>query len=245
MPKGIPKKGINTGRFKKTTVDVTKKCAFCFKDFIVPNHRDKKAKFCSYKCYHSTPKNKKVLKSCELCNKEFFIKKSEIKKRRFCSRSCRAKVISKRKHTQEEKDKIGLAHIGKKCPWNAIRNKLNPMKKDKHPNWKGGISTENNSIRTSTEYKLWHKAVFERDKWRCVWCGSKKRIHADHIQLFSTHPELRFAIDNGRTLCRECHYKRHSSTKTACIAFQKRYNIEPAEGNFGPLTKKQLKKLYP
>lgn len=34
-------------------------------------------------------------------------------------------------------------------------------------------------------------------------------------------------------------------TRTACIAFQKRYDIEPAEGNFGPLTKKQLKKLYP
>jgi hypothetical protein len=34
-------------------------------------------------------------------------------------------------------------------------------------------------------------------------------------------------------------------TRTACIAFQKRYNIEPAEGNFGPLTKKQLTKLYP
>lgn len=34
-------------------------------------------------------------------------------------------------------------------------------------------------------------------------------------------------------------------TRKACIDFQKRYNIEPAEGNFGPITQKQLKKLYP
>jgi len=33
-------------------------------------------------------------------------------------------------------------------------------------------------------------------------------------------------------------------TRTACIAFQKRYNITPALGNFGPLTKAKLKEIY-
>ena len=85
-----------------------------------------------------------------------------------------------------------------------------------HNFWKGGITPEVRRIRTSVEYKLWRDSVFIRDDYTCQWCGArcgngkKVYLHADHIQLFSTHPELRFAIDNGRTLCKECHYKRHS-----------------------------------
>lgn len=79
-----------------------------------------------------------------------------------------------------------------------------------HRWWKGGITPVNEAIRKSLEYKLWRKAVFERDDFTCIWCGKKdKTIQADHIQTFSEHPELRFAIDNGRTLCRQCHLKRH------------------------------------
>jgi len=58
---------------------------------------------------------------------------------------------------------------------------------------------------SSFEYKLWRTAVFERDKYTCVWCGHKGYVEADHIKPFALFPELRFAIDNGRTLCRPCH----------------------------------------
>lgn len=70
---------------------------------------------------------------------------------------------------------------------------------------------ENQRIRKSFEYKLWREAVFERDKYTCIWCGIKNGngktiiLHADHIKPFALFPELRFAIDNGRTLCKECH----------------------------------------
>ena len=83
----------------------------------------------------------------------------------------------------------------------------------KHWNWKGGKTPINMTIRGSLEYKLWRTAVFERDNYTCIWCGVRngngKRIelHADHIKPFAYFPELRFAIDNGRTLCRECHKK--------------------------------------
>lgn len=80
-------------------------------------------------------------------------------------------------------------------------------RKDQHWNWQGGITGVNHTIRTSTEMKLWREAVFKRDNWTCIWCGSKKKIEADHIKSFAYFPELRFAIDNGRTLCRECHIK--------------------------------------
>jgi hypothetical protein len=79
-------------------------------------------------------------------------------------------------------------------------------KGEKHYNWKGGITPINETIRRSVEYKLWRKSVFERDKYTCVWCGKTGgTLHADHIKPFALFPELRFAIDNGRTLCVDCH----------------------------------------
>lgn len=87
---------------------------------------------------------------------------------------------------------------------------------EKNNNWKGGVTPINFKIRNSIEYKLWRKSVWEIDRWTCVWCGYKSKglkpadIHADHIKRFSEFPELRFAIDNGRTLCIPC----HKSTET-------------------------------
>ena len=84
---------------------------------------------------------------------------------------------------------------------------------ENHPNWKGGISPINTRIRASKEYKLWRTAVFQRDNYICVFCGSRNgrgkkiTLNADHIKPFSLFPELRFAIDNGRTLCVSCHKK--------------------------------------
>ena len=84
-------------------------------------------------------------------------------------------------------------------------------------NWRGGVSTEHHLIRESVNYKEWREAVFRRDNYSCQECGirggwSKERkirirIEADHIKPFALFPELRFAIDNGQTLCAECHRK--------------------------------------
>lgn len=73
--------------------------------------------------------------------------------------------------------------------------------------WKGGITPMNQTIRSSVEYKKWREAVFERDKHACVWCGDSSggNLQADHIKPFAYFPELRFDINNGRTLCERCH----------------------------------------
>jgi hypothetical protein len=89
------------------------------------------------------------------------------------------------------------------------RKKLSDAKKgDKTNLWRGGVSTINRIIRNSLEYRLWRESVFKRDNYTCVWCGQLRgQIEADHIKPFAYYPELRFAIDNGRTLCRACHQK--------------------------------------
>lgn len=75
-------------------------------------------------------------------------------------------------------------------------------------NWKGGVTPKNEKIRKSKDYIIWRTAVFMRDDYTCQSCGQKGgTLNADHIKSFAQYPELRFAIDNGRTLCIECHRK--------------------------------------
>lgn len=94
-----------------------------------------------------------------------------------------------RKLTIEHRRKIGLAKLGSKSHL-----------------WKGGVSEINAKIRSSLEYRLWRESVFKRDNFTCNWCGKKGSVlNADHIKPFAHYPELRFAIDNGRTLCVPCH----------------------------------------
>lgn len=111
--------------------------------------------------------------------------------------------------SEEHKRKISIFRTGRPRP--EIRG-------SKCYKWKGGITPINKALRGSLEYKLWRKSVFERDNYTCIWCRARSEknkaviLHADHIKPFAYFPELRFAIDNGRTLCEIC----HSKTDTYC-----------------------------
>lgn len=119
---------------------------------------------------------------------------------------CERISMAKMGHTVsvEAREKISVAFKGKPQLWNRGKN---------HYNWNGGITPEYNQIRASIEYKEWRASVFARDKYQCVLCGHKSKgtrppdIHADHIKPFSLFPELRFDVNNGRTLCEPCHRK--------------------------------------
>ncbi len=108
-----------------------------------------------------------------------------------------------KKLSAEHRKKLSLSHLGH-TPGN--KGKPHKISGEKHWKWKGGITPLNAQIRNSLEYRIWRRSVFERDNYTCIWC--KKRgvvLNADHIKPFAQYPELRFAIDNGRTLCVDCH----------------------------------------
>jgi len=56
-------------------------------------------------------------------------------------------------------------------------------------------------------YKDWRKRIYKRDKFKCQMprCKSKFRLQAHHIRKWSSASALRYDVDNGITLCRECH----------------------------------------
>lgn len=59
------------------------------------------------------------------------------------------------------------------------------------------------------EYKSWRTAVLTRDSYKCVICRRGKPqvrvLQADHIKSWARHPEERYNVANGRTLCLRCH----------------------------------------
>lgn len=76
-----------------------------------------------------------------------------------------------------------------------------------HYRWKGGVSSENEKLRTKFKETI-QKRVLKRDNYTCQLCGIRGVVlHVDHIQSWAEYPDLRFCIDNCRTLCAECHYK--------------------------------------
>lgn len=128
-----------------------------------------------------------------MCGKIYAKKLNESRKywdtKRYCSQLCSVTHWCKG-HAPWNK--------GKKYPQvtGALNNK-----------WKGGITSENDKIRKSRIYKIWTKAVFEKDDYSCQECGARGvYLQAHHLKPFATYPELRFAIDNGQTLCRKCHH---------------------------------------
>lgn len=114
-------------------------------------------------------------------------------------------------HSEKTKIKMKESMVGKNT-W--TKGKKRSICGAKHHWWKGGITDENTKIRESLEYHLWREAVFARDNWTCQECGDDRggNLNAHHIKSFSKHKELRTSIENGVTLCVECHKKRHKPT---------------------------------
>lgn len=128
-------------------------------------------------------------KTCPYCKQEF-----QNKNLKYCSKKCYSANI---------RGKPNLAIKGK--PNFNLRGKNNP-------NWKGGTSrTERQVIASRIEYRLWRKAVFERDDYTCQKCKERGgKIRAHHIHNFARYLELRLVMNNGITLCKICHNNFHS-----------------------------------
>jgi 5-methylcytosine-specific restriction endonuclease McrA len=175
-----------------------------------------RGKFCSNKCKYWAARDRwtkennprwgggGVEKRCSVCSKHFSVERYRTATAKFCSPRC--SQVYQWGRPDYRKNQVEK-HIGQ--PPSAkqrliARSRRGPLS----PNWRGGVTPLHSRIRKQIESVNWRKAVFERDGFTCVFCGKRGgRLNADHIKPFAMFPELRFDLDNGRTLCVDCHRK--------------------------------------
>jgi hypothetical protein len=86
--------------------------------------------------------------------------------------------------------------------------------------WTGFAATEYQQIRNSPEYKQWRTSVYKRDNYTCQICGQYSgELNGHHIYKVSNYPDLIFEINNGITLCYDCHFHKVNG-------HEKEYEIE-------------------
>lgn len=83
-------------------------------------------------------------------------------------------------------------------------------------NWNGGYDNEKIKFRKTYEFKSFVKNVFKRDNYTCQCCHIKSQnqksiiLNAHHLDGYNWCEEKRVDVDNGITLCKECHDKFHN-----------------------------------
>jgi predicted phage replisome organizer len=69
-------------------------------------------------------------------------------------------------------------------------------------------------LRNTYEYKEWRKDVFARDNYTCKLCGKRGvYLNAHHKKSFAKYPDLQTQLENGITLCYDCHKQVHKKQK--------------------------------
>lgn len=153
-------------------------------------------------------------------------------------------------HTEETKKKISEKLKGKNHPLygkhqsEEMKRKISKTRKgkflgSKSGNWKGGITTVNNLIRSSIRYTQWRQDCFIRDDFTCQKCGDNigGNLNVHHKkQLFNLIREAQqympllswydacmlyrpiWDIKNGITLCEKCHQAIPASLKNKTIS---------------------------
>jgi transposase/5-methylcytosine-specific restriction endonuclease McrA len=78
-----------------------------------------------------------------------------------------------------------------------------------HPRWNPDLTEEDrNGERTRTkEYRNWIKKVFKRDNYTCQICGDRTsdNLSPHHLNGYDNFEDQRTDVDNGITLCKDCH----------------------------------------
>jgi len=159
----------------------------------------------------------------------YILKNNNIERRRLSDANTIKWTDERRKVQGDIRKGKPSAALGKTWKLNHVKKSPN-IKGEKNHFWKGGKTKLSSKIRNSAEYSFWRMSIFKRDFFTCQYCGAKNKkgekyiFDADHIYPFSkilddfniTSIEEAISckqlwdIDNGRTLCRECHKKTDS-----------------------------------
>lgn len=87
-------------------------------------------------------------------------------------------------------------------------------KGENHHKWNPNLTEEERRIkRNYEEYIIWRNTVFKRDNYICQVCLDDKghNLNAHHLNGYNWCKEGRLDINNGITLCKNCHNDFHNT----------------------------------
>lgn len=164
-------------------------------------------------CYRAATPGKWLTRECEKCSSPFIVHQSQTKdgQGRYCSRSCARSGSPSRKQSGPVVECFTCGKQFRKYRAEIVKNQgdkhfCSPRcwyafnRRDNHYLWSGGQGG-----RMSPEARVWRRAVLHRDKGYCRLCHSTERLEAHHIKPFRSHLDDRWDVDNGITLCLDCH----------------------------------------
>lgn len=185
-----------------------------------------------------TQSNIKVPVVCDSCSKENLVEYSKVKK------SGDYLCVGCSHNTKSFRDAISKANKGRKFTpeqiikltnsgfWIGQFGKNNPM-------WNPNLTDEERKKRHNISgINKWKKLVKERDKYICQRCSSNKHLFVHHLNNFRDFKEQRLDVDNGITLCFDCHYLFHKTfgfkhtTKEMFENFMKFSNLQTYQDEF-------------
>lgn len=82
--------------------------------------------------------------------------------------------------------------------------------------WKKSITTEDREgskdRNKQPQHRIWRISVFNRDNYTCQKCNQYGgSLCSHHIESYNKKKDKRFDLDNGITLCTNCHISFHKS----------------------------------
>lgn len=86
------------------------------------------------------------------------------------------------------------------------------IKGENHPFWNPNLTDEDRiSRRYDNRNKIWRNLVYKRDEYTCQCCGDSSggNLRAHHKDGYHWCEDRRYDVDNGITLCEECHKSFH------------------------------------
>jgi hypothetical protein len=93
--------------------------------------------------------------------------------------------------------------LGNRC----IQCHMDDHRGANHPNWNPELTQEDRENKRRIDgIDEWRLAVFHRDDFTCQKCKCRGgKLHAHHIRNYANNKDLRVVVNNGATLCEDCH----------------------------------------
>ena len=212
------------------------KCSRCGKEIEYYKCKSKhKLHFCSNECRLNYYKENNSIKiKCEVCGKYINVPLNQYNryKHHYCSVECKdkgqAEILKGENSPLYSRQKIKCSYCGKEILINPCRINLNEhtycSQDCRYKGWSKFYSGENNpkydksisieerqTKRQYLEYDEFIKKVLARDNYTCQCCGEhNNHMNVHHLDGYNWCKEKRTDIDNGVTLCEECHKNFHN-----------------------------------